>query len=287
MIDLIKPTICIYHGGCDDGFGAAWVVWKKWGHDLAYFPGVYGDPPPNVEGHNVLMVDFSYKRPVIEDMARQARSLTILDHHKTAEAELAGIEEWARRHWRTVRVTFNLQHSGVRLAWDALFPSEDRPSIVEFIEDQDLWRFDYGDNTRFFTAALRSYPQDFEVWSQIASDPIQLIGDGEGIRRAHERNIGRFLKEHYFVMMAGHRVPVVNVPYHYASDVAAALLDRHPDAPFAMAWFMRGDGMIQYSLRSQDHRVDVSEVAKTFGGGGHRNAAGFETRQFAWDEASR
>ena len=27
---MMKPDICIYHGGCDDGFGAAWAVWKRW-----------------------------------------------------------------------------------------------------------------------------------------------------------------------------------------------------------------------------------------------------------------
>ena len=26
-----KPDICIYHGGCDDGFGAALAVHMRWG----------------------------------------------------------------------------------------------------------------------------------------------------------------------------------------------------------------------------------------------------------------
>jgi uncharacterized protein len=34
-------------------------------------------------------------------------------------------------------------------------------------------------------------------------------------------------------------------------------------------------GSRTWSLRSEDSRQDVSEVASTFGGGGHRNAAGF------------
>lgn len=65
---------------------------------------------------------------------------------------------------------------------------------------------------------------------------------------------------------------------HEAADTLAAheMLSKYPDAPFTACWFRRADGQIQYSLRSEDSRLDVSEVAKSLGGGGHRNAAGFQ-----------
>ena len=43
----------------------------------------------------------------------------------------------------------------------------------------------------------------------------------------------------------------------------------------ALLWFERGDGITQFSLRG-DGSVDVSAIAKSFGGGGHHNAAGFQ-----------
>jgi nanoRNase/pAp phosphatase (c-di-AMP/oligoRNAs hydrolase) len=46
------------------------------------------------------------------------------------------------------------------------------------------------------------------------------------------------------------------------------------DAAFAAA-IVRSEDSISYSLRSRDDREDVSAMAKKFGGGGHRNAAGF------------
>jgi len=82
-----KPDICIYHGNCDDGFGAAWAIWKRW-PDIEFVPGVYGKPLPDVAGKNVLFVDFSAKRPEIEAMAKVAKTILIIDHHKTAEADL-------------------------------------------------------------------------------------------------------------------------------------------------------------------------------------------------------
>jgi phosphoesterase RecJ-like protein len=40
----------------------------------------------------------------------------------------------------------------------------------------------------------------------------------------------------------------------------------------------REDGSIKVSMRSKDD-VDISLIAKEFGGGGHRNAAGFELKK--------
>jgi bifunctional oligoribonuclease and PAP phosphatase NrnA len=44
-----------------------------------------------------------------------------------------------------------------------------------------------------------------------------------------------------------------------------------------------GDGVRKVSLRASDDRVDVSRIARTQGGGGHRGAAGFTT-SMGWDE---
>jgi oligoribonuclease NrnB/cAMP/cGMP phosphodiesterase (DHH superfamily) len=294
---MIKPDICIYHGGCDDGFCAAWAVWRRWEGAVEFFPGIYGNDPPDIRGKHVLMVDFSYKRPVIDAMARAAASLTILDHHKTAQAELDGFEAWAameggdgrvRNIRGPVKVVFDMGKSGARLAWEYCFGDGIVPDLVDLVEDRDLWRFKHGDRTRQFSAALRTYPQNFLVWNDLLNRGPELIAEGAIILRAHDANIQKFMADAFTELIGAYEVPSVNVPYHYASDAAHALLAKYPQAPFAAAWFKRGDGLIQYSLRSEDHRRDVSDIAKMFGGGGHRNAAGFQRPAlFQWlDEAS-
>lgn len=291
-----KPDLCIYHGNCDDGFGAAWAIWRKWGNEIAYVPGVYGKPLPDASGKHVLFVDFSAKPPELEVMARVAKSIIIIDHHKTAEADLKPLTvtqdeaddfhpdtvgkmldgRWDREQ---VLAWFDMSQSGAVMAWDFAhrIPRNDPPpTMLSLIEDRDLWRFSYGDRTRQFSAALRTYPMTFETWDEIAKDPDRLVEEGRIVLKAHEANIRKFLAEAYEANVGGHRVPVVNVPYHYASDTAHAMLERFPEAPFTACWFKRGDGMVQWSLRSEDQRIDVSEVAKSLGGGGHRNAAGFQ-----------
>ena len=87
----MSKILCIYHGNCADGFGAAWVVRKALGDDVEFFPGVYQSEPPDVTGRDVVMVDFSYKRDVLLDMAAEADSIVIIDHHKTAQEDLVDL----------------------------------------------------------------------------------------------------------------------------------------------------------------------------------------------------
>lgn len=285
-----KPDICVYHGGCDDGFGAAWAVWQRWGDAVEYVPAGYGALLGcDADGKHVLMVDFSLKCEAMSALGRQAASVVVLDHHKTAEAELS---RWAVTGLRLAEVEtllacnvmegaepvvalFDMQRSGAALAWEFCHPQIPMPPLLGYVEDRDLWRFALPE-TRAVSAALRTWPHDFARWSNLAANVGSLVQDGLSILRGHEKNIGEFIRHRYWTEVGGHRVPVVNVPYHYASDCADAMLKAEPNAPFAASWFRRGDGMRQWSLRSTNERLDVSEIARAKGGGGHRNAAGFQ-----------
>lgn len=292
-----KPEICIYHGNCDDGFGAAYAVWKRWGDSVEYVAGIYGKAPPDVTDKNVIMVDFSYKRDVLAAMGRVAKSIVVLDHHKTAKSEMM---EWGSKqppstlenklansefdvahclmqNCLPIIAWFDMDKSGARMAWEFCHPGLPVPKFILHVEDRDLWRFDLP-YTRYVSAAIRSYDHSFERWDAWADDEnlIGLIRDGGAIARAEKKLIAQFVEQSFQDKIGGYKVPTVNVPYHFASDCANDLLAKFPDAPFAAAWFKRGDGRFQCSLRSTDDRVDVSKVAETYGGGGHRNAAGFE-----------
>ena len=52
----MKPDLCIYHANCDDGFGAAYAVWKAYGDAVKFHPGIYQAEPPDVTGLNVAIV---------------------------------------------------------------------------------------------------------------------------------------------------------------------------------------------------------------------------------------
>ena len=69
MVDLV-----IHHGSCRDGFSAAWVAQRRY-PDAEFRAGYFGEEPPLVTGRHVLILDFSYPRSVMEEMANQAASV--------------------------------------------------------------------------------------------------------------------------------------------------------------------------------------------------------------------
>lgn len=270
-------SLCIYHGFCDDGFAAAWCV-RRAIPDAEFYPGVYQQEPPDVTDRDVVLVDFSYPRPVLLRMAERARSVLVLDHHKTAAEDLAGFPEpepfgtWLDAPPSVVAL-FDMGRSGAGLTWDYLNRGRPRPRFLDYIEDRDLWRRQLpgGD---LFTIALRSYPQDFQVWDElVAAGPAPLIAEGRSIHRYYRLRVEEIKRSAYKSQMCSYGCWVANAPYFAASEVAGELCER-PGGFFGACYFEVGKGRWQYSLRSRGD-FDVSEIAKVFGGGGHKNAAGF------------
>lgn len=282
----MTPIICIYHGNCADGFTAAWVVREALGSgpDITFIPGVYGQEPPDVTDADVIMVDFSYKRSVLEAMLRQASSILILDHHKTAAADLG---EYAAlgRHTRVINgqavimeVIFDMDRSGAQMAWDHFLPRSHRMKLVDYVGDRDLWKFELP-ASREVSAWVFSWPYDFERWSGLAhglevAGGVELVADqGRAILRKHDKDIAELLKiTRREMVIGGHRVPVANLPYTMASDAAGMMAAA---APFAACYFDRADCRV-FSLRSSPSGVDVAAVAASYGGGGHAHASGFQ-----------
>jgi oligoribonuclease NrnB/cAMP/cGMP phosphodiesterase (DHH superfamily) len=284
-----EKTLCIYHGNCADGFGAAWVVreWFKWNRsldDIEFFAGFYQKPPPDVISRDVIIVDFSYPLNVLTEMSVKVKSLLILDHHKTAAGELAHLvpppssyDKWQTDVATKTAALFDMNRSGAGLAWDFFFPDLPRPALISHIEDRDLWRFKIP-CTREIQAALFSYPYDFVEWSRLMNtDPRSLIEEGVAIERKHNKDIRELLPVVTRKMrIFGHVVPVANLPYSFSSDAGNILAAA---APFAACYWDTPAGRV-FSLRSRPDGEDVSAIAAAFGGGGHKNAAGFTV---PWD----
>ena len=270
----MKPTLCIYHGSCADGFGAAWAVWKA-KPDTEFYAARYQEPPPDVTGRNVMIVDFSYKRDVLLRMAQTADTILIIDHHKTAAEDLKDLPEEVvtGSHKCLIDCVFDMDRSGAMLTWNAMHPTEEPPQLIRHIQDRDLWRFDLF-NTRAIQAALFSYPYDFAVWDKLMSASTQELSlQGVAIERKHFKDLKELLPVCTRPMkIGGYDVMTANLPYTFASDAGHALLETNP---FGVTYYDGPNGR-NFSLRSQDGGVDVSEIAKLYGGGGHRNAAGFK-----------
>lgn len=257
--------LCIYHHNCTDGFAAAWVVRRFFHGVVDFHPGRYGDDPPDVTGRDMFIVDFSYKRPVLLQMIKQAASLTILDHHLSAQEDLQDLPDAIAR--------FDMERSGAMITWRYFFPSTEPPQLLRHIQDRDLWRWAL-EGSRDIVTGLFSHPYDFDVWDDLMQPAAlpQLRNDGEAIDRKHRKDLAELLpKATRRMIIGGVDVPVANLPPTMASDAAGQLAIGEP---FAAVYWDTAHSR-QFSLRSSRTGADVSKIAEHYGGGGHRHAAGF------------
>lgn len=268
-----KPIV-IYHGNCADGFSSAWVFFQKFGNNVDYHAGVYGVDPPDCTNRDVYLVDFSYTLDVVEMLLGEAKSITLIDHHKTAIERLLPLMRDGK-----INHHVSMERSGAMLAWEFCFPNKKAPELLKYVEDRDLWRFDLY-KSREVSAALFSYPYDFETWTGLMYAPSleKMMIAGEAIERKHHKDIGELLDVcTVSKRIGGYDVLVANMPYTLSSDGASKLGE---GMPFGACYFDKAEGRV-YSLRSTETGIDVAKIAEIYGGGGHMHASGFTIK---WDD---
>lgn len=269
--DLFKmpKKLIIYHGPrCHDGFTSSWVMHKKY-PDAIFYSAIHGESPPNVSGMDVYIIDFSYPKEILLNIKKEANSLFLLDHHKSAQEELGEF----------TFCKFDMARSGAGLIWDHLFPGQPRNWLVSYIEDDDLWSFKLS-NSREINAAIRSYPLTFDALDLLeAIGPAVLAKEGSFILRYQEQIVNDIATTAHEIEVCGYKVLCANTPI-LQSEVASRL---SKGKPFGMTYFENEKNEKIYSLRSikgNAESIDVSVIARKLGedwgsrGGGHFSSAG-------------
>lgn len=271
---LTKERIVISHGSCDDGMGAAWAAWKKFGDTADYWFAAYNSQPPDVANKEVYVLDFSYERNTLERMHSEAKSLVVIDHHASAERRLKGLPY----------CHFNEEKSGAMLAWEYFHPNLPSGVLLYHVQDYDLWKFEC-ERTIYFSKALTSYPQNIQTWDTLNNgfeDHVNgkqfydlFIADGKAIDRYYQAQIKSLLKSATFpVTIEGVSGLGSNVTGIFASELGNEMAKI--SGTFGFTYFLHSDGFVKCSLRSTSGQIcDVSQIAEKFGGGGHASASGF------------
>lgn len=279
----MTDKLILYHANCPDGFTSMWVAYRalmRWWHNqditegsippnIECVPMHYKQPPPDVTGKDVYICDFSFPRTMLQEMHFKAERLVVLDHHKTAQQDLEGLEF----------CVFDMNRSGAGITWDYFHNGNEpgpRPWLVEYIQDRDLWTWKLP-NSRQICDAISSRPLTLEAWDEMAAMPTPDLLDVEGqaIGKYKTTVIDSHIKQAYITEFEGYEVPAVNAST-LNSELGNILSKNYP---FAVAWSYLGEGIFRYSLRATSN-VDVSAICKKYGGGGHAAAAGFTSKEF-------
>jgi hypothetical protein len=277
--------VCIYHAGCPDGFGAAWAAWQAWGEDALYVARGHDDDlrAGDYAGDFVLFADIAPPAHAWADLADQAGRLVVLDHHVSARERYLADPSLAEQVARNGhQVVFDLGHSGAALAWQHLHPDRSLPELLAYVEDQDLWRFALP-RSREVNAAIGSHLRSFDVWGRLAATPAEaLAAEGAPILRALRMEVDRALAAAHPLRVGTLRLEGVNARTQRA-EIGHELAGRRAfGTPAGVVYRLTGE-QVHVSLYSVAD-FDVSRIAAGYGGGGHRNAAGFTVTLREWTE---
>ena len=269
-----RPLV-IYHGRhCPDGFGAALAAWLFYGDAAEYLALDHGQVQslqdlPDLAGRFVYILDFSFGPELLGAIDAAAARLVLLDHHKSAADKLGGFA------CRCGVVHFDMAKSGARLAWEFFHPEREVPALLQYVEDRDIWKWEFPDSARFL-AALDMEPQDFVRWREIAGfspeELAQFMARGGAMDAKYRKLAADIASAAQPLVFNGIEGLMVNAPGLFHSLVGDLLSAQ--SGTFALMW-SAGSGGVKVGLRSQ-RNFDCIALAESLGGGGHAQACGFK-----------
>lgn len=302
--------IVLFHGGCNDGFMAAAIAKKKFGNMVTLVP-----MTPNestmlslIEGFTfpsdseIYSYDVSYTQSSLDLLFSKYPYAKVFDHHKTT---LGCCVDNALRG----NLVVDIDRSGAMLAWNHLYPSDPAPLIVSYIQDRDLFKHTLPSTDEvnaWFWNNYRCEFDDIHRWIALLHDVEWLsvaIREGGICIRTQRALMDTVLKTatYHTLVVPGTNKGTINSelaegsggvvmrPEYdttftvacvesalFRSDLGAALYNRdNVVCDFALIWRVDlSTGKVLISLRSKS--CDVEAIARMWGGGGHKYAAGCE-----------
>ena len=280
----MKKHIVVYHHPCTDGLTAAACAFLKFGSDATYIKLSLERKRDYLEellplltnredNANVYFLDCA---PLLEEIPLFGNhAITILDHHKTNAEDLQHIMDLGMDNVRTI---FDMKRSGAGLAWDFFHAGKLRPMMVDYVQDRDLWKFEY-ESTRAFGMGLSTIPETIENYVEILKDNYKVIDcckQGRVIEQYVDQKILRACKHNVKIRTIGSYNAIFINSTENVSDVGDRSLLMYPTAQLAVVYqHYPTDNTFKLSLRSrQSEDIDVGKVAQLYRGGGHKNSSG-------------
>lgn len=311
-IPVENKVIVFYHKDCIDGFVSALVAnyflvnlrrHSTVRPNVKFQALAYGDVTvddisviePYLDSDYILMIDFSLKKDVMLMLNDKIKGkMVVLDHHLSVFKEY-GLEVQSTLVNIASNITMYINDnskSGAILAYDfftkGIIDNDDNnyPLACVLADDGDRWLFKQGDKTRYFRAALSERMNEWDItdyWTQLLNNEgtllTKLLNEGKVLHNGFMSDIETLYKTSGSAGFGEWRVNIANAGKKYASELGNKLASTPVDGEyldFGMVYYYdHNKNMIEVSLRSIGD-FDVSEVAREFGGGGHKNAAGMK-----------
>lgn len=276
-LDAYSQPLCLYHDD-PDGRCAAAIVRRAVGPATRTHALEIGDPIPwEAVGQSDLVILVDYSLP-LEDMRKLQASNGFIwvDHHKSALKELGDA-------MADVPGERSLDAAACELAWRTFFPDEKLPQAVALIGDRDIWRMALPD-TRAFGEGI--YQEDMDptndaLWGPLLDDDLELVAElterGRLLYQARLSGIVDRVERYGFdTVFEGYRTRAIND--RGSGDMGEYIRQQGYELGYCFVEAVR-DGELLTIVTLYSDTVDVSEIARKHGGGGHKGAAGFQFKR--------
>jgi oligoribonuclease NrnB/cAMP/cGMP phosphodiesterase (DHH superfamily) len=236
---------------------------------------------------NVVIVDFALKPRDMERLIATGAHIVWIDHHATAAEypylDIQGLRDFADK-----------SAAGCELTWRYFFGDKKMPRVVELIGDYDKWLLKYGENSFDCYEGMKMMPSEplSDFWSKLFAEGEQelpmILMIGATARKYRDNYCKRICDTYGYEIklpLLPTRTEIVEVEmvrawvtniYGFGSQ---GFVERFKEYDVCVAYIHDGK---KYTVSLYSEKVDVSGIAKMFGGGGHKGAAGFVCEHLPW-----
>jgi oligoribonuclease NrnB/cAMP/cGMP phosphodiesterase (DHH superfamily) len=279
--------LCLYHNDLD-GKCSAVIIRKA-------FPGCrlkavdYDRPFPwkEVQNEYVILVDF-HLHPFegMKKLMAVTKRFVWIDHHITAIKEYNAhidSEDISSFDWEGIRDSGS---AGCELTWRWAFPNKKIPKAVSLIGRYDVGDYALPDAITFYYGLLScaTNPTRKHFWERLFSgDSIDNIcTQGKVIRRYRIQIEKQELQDAFPIVFKNFKALAVN------SKERGRLLteEMYNHCDIFIKFYMLSN-MWKVFLYTNNPSVDVGELARSFGGGGHKSAAGFTCKKLPFSPVKK
>jgi uncharacterized protein len=296
MTNKIKYDYIIYHKNCIDGFTGFYLFMKTkmWKRNPFVYPDVPStiEIPPNIKNKNVIIIDVAYKSNILKQISQVAKNVLFIDHHITIRDDVISLKSY-----KNLTVIYDKHESGASLVHKYFYPKSKIPEFVKYIKDNDIGKWKYKQTLPFLSALEVSFNYEpthnnLKKWDLLLNNSYveNMIEKGKIYeeykkylikKQASQANIRYFpsktiindINDKHILTEGMYKIAILNGGCPSTSLVGKYIAE-NIECDFCMLYTYNIHKKIYIiSLRSKS--MDVGEIAKLFGGGGHKLAAAF------------
>ncbi len=291
----------IYHKNCIDGFTGLLLLSKICvNKSTIIYPDIPSTKyiPPNIKDKNIIIVDVSYSKEILENIFKLAKKVIYIDHHVTSEKYAS---ELGKKYNHIVY--YDKEYCGASLVWKIFYKNKKQPKLIKHVEDNDIGKWIYKDTKPIISYIQTNYTfepskENIKKWSKLLDDKYlkKVIKIGEYYEEyklnlvkqfSHRITIKNFISEKLKKEFPEikkyekykYKVAVINGACPNVTALGEYIAKKYEkECDFVFLWSYNIEKK-EYIISLRSKNTNIEKLAKIFGGGGHEKAAAFSMKK--------